>query len=97
MPALPGTMVQSILDRSIQFFQQPENQQRIQTRCIDPLLNHILNRLFPYIILTGILFSLILLMSLTSVGLLIFQLRQSVLAVTHGTVETVASAVEAMD
>lgn len=97
MPALPGTMVQSILDRSIQFFQQPENQQRIQTRCIDPLLNHILNRLFPYIILTGILFSLILLMSLTSVGLLIFQLRQSVLAVTHAGAETLVAGLEAME
>lgn len=91
MPAPPGTMVQTILDRSIHFFQEPKNQQRIQEKCIDPLLKHILNRLFPYIILTGVLFSLILLMSFTSVGLLIFQLRQSVIAVTKATAEGMPS------
>jgi len=91
MPAPPGTMVQTILDRTIQFFQEPKNQQRIQEKCIDPLLKHMLNRLFPYIILTGILFSLILLMSFTSVGLLIFQLRQSVIAVTMATAEGIPS------
>ena len=95
MPAPPGTMVQAILDRSLQYFQEPKNQQRIQEKCIDPLIKHILNRLFPYIILTGILFSLILLMSFTSVGILIFQLRQSVIAVTNATTE-VAITAEAM-
>ena len=74
MPA-PGTMVGSILNSAIQFFQESKNRERIQTQCIDPLLRHILDRIFPYIILTCLLFSLILLMSLTSVGLLVFQLR----------------------
>jgi hypothetical protein len=75
MPAAPGTMVNSVLNRAVQYFQDPENRQRIQRDCIDPLLKHILDRMFPYIILTCILFSLILLFSLTSVGLLIFQLH----------------------
>jgi len=76
MPALPGTMVQTILDRILQFFKEPKNQDRIRKECIDPLLRHILDRLFPYIILTCIIFSLIMLISLTSIGLFIFQLRQ---------------------
>lgn len=75
MPA-PGTMVISILNTAIQYFQEPTNRERIQHHCIDPLLNHILDRIFPYMILTCIIFSIILLMSLTSVGLLVFQLRQ---------------------
>ena len=82
MPAPPGTMVHTILDKALQFIQEPKNRERIQTQCIDPLLHHILDRMFPYIILTCILFSLILLMSLTSVGLLIFQMRQSIVAAT---------------
>ena len=73
----PGTMVYSILDRTVQFFQEPKNRERIQQNCLDPMLRYILDRMFPYIILTCILFSLILLMSLTSVGLLIFQLHMS--------------------
>jgi len=83
MPAPPGTMVHTILDKALQFFQEPKNRERIQTQCIDPILHHILDRMFPYIILTCILFSLILLMSLTSVGLLVFQMRQSVMAATN--------------
>jgi hypothetical protein len=70
-------MVYSILDRTVQFFQEPKNRERIQQNCLDPMLRYILDRMFPYIILTCILFSLILLMSLTSVGLLIFQLHMA--------------------
>jgi hypothetical protein len=77
----PGTMVTSILNTAIQFFQEPVNRERIQHQCIDPLLNHILDRIFPYMVLTCILFSIILLMSLTSVGLLLFQLRQQTAAI----------------
>lgn len=75
MPPAPGTMVNSILSRVVQFFQDPVNREKIHTQCIDPLLRHILDRMFPYIILTCIIFTLILLMSLTSVGLLMFQLH----------------------
>jgi len=81
MPSPPGTMIQTILDKTIQFFKEPRNQERIRKECIDPLLGHILDRLFPYIILTCILFSLILLISLVSIGLLILQLRHPTLVV----------------
>lgn len=74
MPAPPGTMVYTILDRIIQAFQEPVNRERIQNQCIDPLLKYILNRMFPYIILICIIFSIILLMSFTSVALLMLQL-----------------------
>ena len=92
MPAPPGTMVHTILDKTLQFIQEPKNRERIQTQCIDPLLHHILDRIFPYIILTCILFSLILLMSLTSVGLLIFQMRQSILNSASVAATSVATA-----
>jgi len=80
MPPPPGTMVYSILDRTLQFFQESKNRERIQSHCIDPLIRHILDRLFPYIILTCILFSLILLMSLASVTLLVLHLRTTTTA-----------------
>ena len=77
MPSPPGTMVYSILDRTLHFFQEPKNRERIQAQCIDPLLRHVLDRLFPYILLTCLLFSLILLMSLASVTLLVLHMRSS--------------------
>lgn len=70
-------MVYNILDRAVEFFQEPKNRERIQNSCLDPMLRYLLDRAFPYIILTCILFSLILLMSVTSVGLLVFQLHMS--------------------
>lgn len=77
MAPVPGTMIHNILDRTIHFLQDPKNQKRIHNDCIDPLLRHILDRMFPYIILTCIIFSIILLMSMSTVGLLLFQLRTS--------------------
>jgi len=97
MPSPPGTMVQTILDRTLQFFKEPKNQERIRKECIDPLLRHVLDRLFPYIILTCILFSLIMLMSLTSIGLLIVQLRQPALLASSAVAvaaETVTELIE---
>jgi len=70
-------MVYSILDRGIQFFQETKNRERIQTQCLDPLIRYILDKLFPYIILACILFSLILLMSVTSIYLLLSHLRSA--------------------
>jgi hypothetical protein len=77
MPSPPGTMVNGILDKVLQFFQDKQNREKIQTQCIDPLIRHILDRLFPYIILTCIVFSMILLMSCVSAGLLFMHLRNT--------------------
>ena len=77
MPSPPGTMVNGILDKVLQFFQDKQNREKIQTHCIDPLIRHILDRLFPYIILTCIVFSMILLMSCVSAGLLFMHLRNT--------------------
>ena len=85
MPPPPGTMVNAVLDKVLQFFQDKQNREKIQTHCIDPLIRHILDRLFPYIILTCIVFSMILLMSCVSAGLLFMHLRNtsSVLTVVN--------------
>jgi hypothetical protein len=89
MPPPPGTMIYTILDRTLHFFQEPSNRERIQAHCIDPLIRHVLDRLFPYIILTCILFSLILLMSLASVTLLILHLRSATIGTTAVTLQSI--------
>ena len=86
MSAPPGTMVNMILDRIIKVFQEPNNRERIQSQCIDPLIKYILNRMFPYIILVCIIFCIILLLSFISVGLLILQLHP-------GAISTVATSI----
>jgi hypothetical protein len=73
MPPPPGTMVNTMLDRIVQLFNDPANRERIQSQCIDPFLKYILNRMFPYIIMTCVIFSCILLFSLISVILLVLH------------------------
>jgi hypothetical protein len=68
-------MINMIIDRIIKVFQEPNNRERIQSQCIDPLIKYILNRMFPYIILICIIFCIILFLSFISVGLLILQLH----------------------
>ena len=92
MAPMPGTMIHGILDRTIQFLQEPKNQKRIHHDCIDPLIRHILDRMFPYIILTCIIFSIILLMSISTVGLLIFQLRNGTIATGAGSLPQIIQA-----
>ena len=48
--------------------------------------------MFPYIILTCILFSLILLMSLTTVSLLVFQMRQPIASIASSVIASGAIA-----
>ena len=80
MPSPPGTMVNMILNNIIQSFQEPNNRERIQSHFLDPLLKYILNRMFPYIILTCIIFCIILLMSLISVVLLVLHLYSPIIS-----------------
>ena len=96
MSAPPGTMVNMILDRIIKIFQEPNNRERIQNQCIDPLIKYILNRMFPYIILVCIIFCIILLLSFISVGLLILQLHPGIAASTVATTAASTTAVATM-
>jgi hypothetical protein len=50
-----GTKVVTIL-------RSPENQARIQS-VLDPIISHIINRIFPYILLSAILFLILLLLT----------------------------------
>lgn len=80
MPAPPGTMIYSILESAVKFFKEAKNREIIQKHCIDPIIHHVLDRLFPYITLACVLFSLILLMSMASVSLLLMSARSMPMA-----------------
>jgi hypothetical protein len=51
----------------------------IQEDIIDPLLNHIMKRVFPYIILTCVFFILLLIVVLLTLGIIVFQMRRTAL------------------
>lgn len=48
-------MVQRIIDKLSNYMQKDENKRWLQVFIIDPVLNHILDRIFPYIVVVCII------------------------------------------
>jgi cytochrome c-type biogenesis protein CcmH/NrfF len=65
----------SILQKVIDYVRQEETRKQIQGFIIDPLLNHVMNRVFPYVILTCVLFVLLLIVILVTLGIIVMQMR----------------------
>jgi len=64
-------------DKVIALTQKPAFQERLQS-ILDPLVNHVINRVFPYIILSSILFLILL---LVTVSTFIIVVRSSLKAI----------------
>jgi hypothetical protein len=72
------TLSNSFVQRMIQYIGKEEIRQKLNDDIIDPLLNHIMKRVFPYIILTCVLFILLLIVVLLTLGIIIFHLRNPI-------------------
>jgi hypothetical protein len=55
-------ITEHIGEKLLALMRTPENQARLQS-LLDPIVNHIINRIFPYILLSAILFLIMLLLS----------------------------------
>jgi hypothetical protein len=73
-PEKPSFMEQ-LMEKSIHILNREDTRKKLQIYLIDPLLNHVLERIFPYIILICVLFALLLIMALMTFGMLILQQR----------------------
>lgn len=62
-------------DKLIVYVGKEETRKKIQEIILDPLLNHVMNRVFPYIILTCVLFILLLFSVLITLGIVVFTIR----------------------
>jgi hypothetical protein len=56
-------LAEHIGSKVVAILRLPENQARIQS-VLDPIISHIINRIFPYILLSAILFLILLLLTL---------------------------------
>lgn len=65
------------MQKAIDYIRQDETRAQIQSLIIDPLLNHVMNRVFPYIILTCVLFVLLLIVILVTLGIIVMHMRSS--------------------
>jgi len=70
----------NFLQKLIDYVHTDDTRKQIQEMIIDPLLNHVMNRVFPYIILTCVLFVLLLIVILVTLGIIIIQIRSGGIA-----------------
>jgi hypothetical protein len=77
MSNLKSTFANEIIDICITELSKDETKTKINTYIIEPSFTYIFDRLYPYIILTSIIFVLILLMALIIIIILIRNSRFS--------------------
>lgn len=75
-------LVQRWIEKLIKMVQTEENKKMVQVFLIDPILNHVLERLFPYVLILCVLFVILTIMiSLTL--LLVFTRLPTAIAATQ--------------
>jgi len=72
----PGTGT-TMIKKFLEYVGRDEIRSKIQGDVLDPLLNHIMKRVFPYIILTCVFFILLLLVVLLTLGIIVFQMQKT--------------------
>ena len=71
-------MWEGVIEKSIIMLNDTHNQKRIQQFIVDPVLNHVMNRVYPYILLICVLFTLLLVVAMLTFAIVFLQMRQSV-------------------
>jgi len=75
-------LAEHIGDKVIVLLRSPENQARIYS-ILDPIVSHIINRVFPYILLSAILF---LILFILTIGTFWMVMRTSVASVSAASI-----------
>ena len=68
-------LLQKMIHNVLLLFNNDESRKYVQIYLIDPLLNHVLERIFPYIVLTSILFILVILGTVITCILIYYHLK----------------------
>lgn len=64
-------LMQKFIQKAFVMLNNDESKKHIQIYMIDPILNHVLDRVFPYIILTTVLF-IILIVCIITIAIFIY-------------------------
>lgn len=68
-------LLQKMVHNVFLLLNNDESREYIQIYLIDPLLNHVLERIFPYIIITTILFIILILATIITCIFIFYHLR----------------------
>lgn len=66
--------LQSIIQKCIQSIQTEENKKMVQVFLVDPILNYVLDRLFPYVLILCVLFVILTVMISMTLALVFMRL-----------------------
>jgi len=72
---IKAAILNAAFQKSIDFFQEPDNITKLDTYIIGPLINHLFQKIFPYLVLTGVIFLLLIVMMLMILGILLLHTR----------------------
>jgi hypothetical protein len=67
--------LEPFMEKAIHMINRDTTRKKLQLYLIDPLLNHVMERVFPYIVLTCVLFTLLLIFVMLTFGMLVIQHR----------------------
>jgi hypothetical protein len=70
-------MLEKFMEKGIHLLNRDDTRKKLQLFLIDPLLNHVMERVFPYIVLTCVLFALLLIVTMLTFVMLILQNRSA--------------------
>jgi len=79
--------IESLIDKTIQMLQNDVLKNKIQLLILQPFLQYVIELVFPYVILICVFFSLMILMMISIIGLLVYNMNMpaaSVLATVPG-------------
>ena len=83
------TMWEGVIEKSVIMLNDTHNQKRIQQFIVDPVLNHVMNRVYPYILLICVLFTLLLVVAMLTFAIVFLQMRQSVPGISAGSINSI--------
>jgi hypothetical protein len=66
----------ALLQKVLRYINRDETRKQIQVFLLDPMLNHLMERVFPYIVLTCVFFAVLLLLVVSTLVIILFQLRK---------------------
>jgi len=66
---------EKMFQKCITYIETDTVQSALNTKLLNPILNHVLKRVFPYIVLICVMFVLLLLSVLITLGVILFQTR----------------------
>jgi hypothetical protein len=65
----------ALLQKVFRYINRDETRKQIQVFLLDPMLNHIMERVFPYIMLICVFFAVLLLLVVSTLVVILFQFR----------------------